>query len=81
MQTAGIDGDQVILLLEDFQFGDISSGFLDMVNSLLSSGEVLNTTFQIYRSHFCLSRFTHQLNLLGSRLVSARRIRVCCNTS
>ncbi|KAK3929891.1 Cytoplasmic dynein 2 heavy chain 1 [Frankliniella fusca] len=40
MQSAGVDGEQVILMLEDYQLGDVSSGFLDMVNSLLSSGEV-----------------------------------------
>ncbi|XP_034239710.1 cytoplasmic dynein 2 heavy chain 1 [Thrips palmi] len=40
MQCAGVDGEEVILLLEDYQLGEVSSGFLDMVNSLLSSGEV-----------------------------------------
>ncbi|XP_030632529.1 cytoplasmic dynein 2 heavy chain 1 [Chanos chanos] len=38
MQLAGIDGQQVVLLLEDYQF--VHPSFLEMVNSLLSSGEV-----------------------------------------
>ncbi|MFT7803200.1 cytoplasmic dynein 2 heavy chain 1 [Arapaima gigas] len=38
MQQAGIEGQQVVLLLEDYQLVDPS--FLEMVNSLLSSGEV-----------------------------------------
>jgi len=38
IQLAGVEGQQVYLLLEDHQITDIA--FLDMVNSLLSSGEV-----------------------------------------
>ncbi|XP_069747277.1 cytoplasmic dynein 2 heavy chain 1 isoform X4 [Narcine bancroftii] len=38
MQLAGLDGYQVVLLLEDYQF--VHTQFLEMVNSLLSSGEV-----------------------------------------
>lgn len=38
MQVAGIDGDQVVLLLEDHQFVDPT--FLELINSLLSAGEV-----------------------------------------
>ncbi|KAM4566457.1 cytoplasmic dynein 2 heavy chain 1 isoform 3-T3 [Odontesthes bonariensis] len=38
MQLAGLDGQQVVLLLEDYQF--VHLAFLEMVNSLLSSGEV-----------------------------------------
>ncbi|XP_050986096.1 LOW QUALITY PROTEIN: cytoplasmic dynein 2 heavy chain 1 [Labeo rohita] len=38
MQSAAVDGQQVVLLLEDHQFVHLS--FLEMVNSLLSSGEV-----------------------------------------
>jgi len=38
MQTAGIDGQQVVLLLEDHQFVDPQ--FLELTNSLLSAGEV-----------------------------------------
>lgn len=38
MQVAGVDGEQVFLLLEDHNFGDLQ--YLDMINSLLSSGEV-----------------------------------------
>uniref|UniRef100_A0A8C8DIA2 Dynein cytoplasmic 2 heavy chain 1 n=1 Tax=Oryzias sinensis TaxID=183150 RepID=A0A8C8DIA2_9TELE len=38
MQLAGLDGQQVVLLLEDYQF--VHPSFLEMVNSLLSSGEV-----------------------------------------
>ena len=36
MQLAGIEGQQVVLLLEDYQF--VHPAFLEMVNSLLSSG-------------------------------------------
>jgi dynein heavy chain 2 len=38
MQMAGIEGKQVVLLLEDHQFVD--QQFLELVNSLLSAGEV-----------------------------------------
>ncbi|XP_019720995.1 cytoplasmic dynein 2 heavy chain 1-like, partial [Hippocampus comes] len=38
MQLAGLEGQQVVFLLEDYQF--VHSAFLEMVNSLLSSGEV-----------------------------------------
>ncbi|KAM4699205.1 cytoplasmic dynein 2 heavy chain 1 [Discoglossus pictus] len=38
MQMAGIDGQQVVLLLEDYQF--VHPTFLEMINSLLSSGEI-----------------------------------------
>ncbi|XP_053561557.1 cytoplasmic dynein 2 heavy chain 1 [Bombina bombina] len=38
MQMAGIDGQQVVLLLEDYQF--VQPTFLEMINSLLSSGEI-----------------------------------------
>ncbi|XP_077466766.1 cytoplasmic dynein 2 heavy chain 1 isoform X1 [Stigmatopora argus] len=38
MQLAGLEGQQVVFLLEDYQF--VFPDFLEMVNSLLSSGEV-----------------------------------------
>lgn len=38
MQLAGIEGEQVVLLLEDHQF--IEPQFLELINSLLSAGEV-----------------------------------------
>ena len=38
MQQTGIDGAQVVLLLEDHQFVD--QQFLELINSLLSAGEV-----------------------------------------
>ncbi|XP_051782842.1 cytoplasmic dynein 2 heavy chain 1 isoform X2 [Erpetoichthys calabaricus] len=38
MQLTGIEGQQVVFLLEDYQF--VHPSFLEMVNSLLSSGEV-----------------------------------------
>jgi dynein heavy chain 2, cytosolic len=38
MQQAGIEGQQMIILLEDHQL--IDSGFLELVNSLLASGEI-----------------------------------------
>lgn len=36
MELAGIEAQQVVLLLEDYQF--VHSMFLEMINSLLSSG-------------------------------------------
>lgn len=36
MQLAGLEGQQVVLLLEDYQF--VHPSFLEMINSLLSSG-------------------------------------------
>ena len=38
MQTAGIDGEQVLLLLENHHL--VSSDFLEVINSLLMAGEV-----------------------------------------
>ena len=38
MHLTGIEGEQVVLLLEDHQFVDPS--FLELINSLLSAGEV-----------------------------------------
>ncbi|CAH2225380.1 cytoplasmic dynein 2 heavy chain 1 [Pelobates cultripes] len=38
MQMAGIEGQQVVFLMEDYQF--VHPTFLEMINSLLSSGEV-----------------------------------------
>ena len=38
LQSAGVDGDQCILLLEDYQF--IESTFVELINSLLSAGEI-----------------------------------------
>lgn len=37
MQLAGIEAQHVVLLLEDYQF--VQPTFLEMVNSLLSSGQ------------------------------------------
>lgn len=38
MELAGIEAQQVVLLLEDYQF--VHPAFLEMINSLLSSGEM-----------------------------------------
>lgn len=38
MQSAGIDGEQVILLIEDHQL--VEAEFLELINSLLCSGDV-----------------------------------------
>ena len=38
MQSAGIDGEQVILLVEDHQL--VETEFLELINSLLCSGDV-----------------------------------------
>lgn len=43
MQLAGLEGQQVVLLLEDYQF--VHPAFLEMVNSLLSSG--MNCVFSL----------------------------------
>lgn len=37
MQLSGIDGEQIVLLLEDHQ---VDPSFLELINSLLSAGEV-----------------------------------------
>lgn len=37
-QWAGIDGDQVVFIIEDYQILDAS--FLELLNSLLAAGEV-----------------------------------------
>uniref|UniRef100_A0A8C5EPV0 Cytoplasmic dynein 2 heavy chain 1 n=1 Tax=Gouania willdenowi TaxID=441366 RepID=A0A8C5EPV0_GOUWI len=49
MQVAGLDGQQVVLLLEDSQF--VHPAFLEMVNSLLSSGILI---VQIQNLHIVL---------------------------
>ncbi|CAM4781010.1 unnamed protein product [Rotaria magnacalcarata] len=38
LQNAGVDGEQCVLLMEDYQF--MESTFVELINSLLSSGEV-----------------------------------------
>jgi dynein heavy chain 2 len=38
LQTAGVDGTNTVLLLEDYQI--ITPHFLELINSLLSSGEI-----------------------------------------
>lgn len=38
MQVTGIDGEQVVMVLEDHQFTEPT--FLELLNSLLSAGEV-----------------------------------------
>lgn len=38
MQQAGVEGEHVVLLLEDHQF--VENQFLELINSLLSAGEV-----------------------------------------
>jgi dynein heavy chain 2 len=38
MQQTGIEGDQAVLLLEDYQF--LEQSFLELINSLLSAGEI-----------------------------------------
>ena len=39
MQLAGVEGQQVFMVLEDHNL-NVNPAFLDMINSLLSSGEV-----------------------------------------
>jgi dynein heavy chain 2 len=38
LQSAGVEGEQCVLLMEDYQF--IESTFVELINSLLSAGEV-----------------------------------------
>lgn len=38
MLLAGVEGEQVVLLMEDHQFMELQ--FLELINSLLSAGEV-----------------------------------------
>ena len=38
MQNAGVEGEQCVLLMEDYQF--LEPTFVELINSLLSSGEV-----------------------------------------
>ena len=38
MQQVGIEGEQMVLLLEDHNF--VLSDFLELINSLLSAGEI-----------------------------------------
>ena len=38
MQLAGIEGEEVVLVLEDYQM--VEPTFLELINSLLSAGEV-----------------------------------------
>ncbi|CAF1020652.1 unnamed protein product, partial [Adineta ricciae] len=38
LQSAGVEGEQCILLIEDYQF--IESTFVELINSLLSAGEI-----------------------------------------
>lgn len=50
MQSAGLEGQQVVLLLEDYQF--IHSSFLEMINSLLSSGMIFVFKWIFFYSSF-----------------------------
>lgn len=60
MQLAGLEGQQVVLLLEDYQF--IHSSFLEMLNSLLSSG-ILFLKWIFFYSNF-QNMFLVKFNLL-----------------
>lgn len=58
MQLAGLEGHQVVLLLEDYQF--VHPAFLEMVNSLLSSGVLSlflcnHIAWQVLRKHKCIT--------------------------
>lgn len=67
MQLAGLDGQQVVLLLEDYQF--VHPAFLEMVNSLLSSGMYcvfsLTSFFYENRSDFVVNLFLGLMFYLG----------------
>ena len=76
MQRAGVEGEQVVLLLEDHQFVDLS--FLELVNSLLSSGEVpgLYTSEELEPLLSSLKDIASQDNFRGSlMLFFALRVR------
>lgn len=61
MQAAGVEGEQVYFILEDYQL--INPEYLDLVNSLLSSGEVWLSGFLL------LSLFN---NFIGNKSLSYR---------
>lgn len=61
MQAAGVEGEQVYFILEDYQL--INPEYLDLVNSLLSSGEVWLSGFLL------LSLFN---NFSGNKSLSYR---------
>jgi len=54
MELAGIEAQQVVLLLEDYQF--VHSTFLEMINSLLSSGETSSKRLWYYFYHTDLAQ-------------------------
>ena len=56
MQLAGLEGQQVVLLLEDYQF--VHTAFLEMVNSLLSSGLYCVCVFVFPCLHFTRTNLT-----------------------
>lgn len=54
MQAAGVDGEQVLLLLEDHNL--VSSAILEVINSLLMAGEVRKISpHSLYIKNQCLS--------------------------
>lgn len=54
MQAAGVDGEQVLLLLEDHNL--VSSAILEVINSLLMAGEVRKISpHSLYINNQCLS--------------------------
>lgn len=52
MQSAGVDGEQVVLLLEDHHL--VSADFLETINSLLMSGEVGREIYLV-----CIQMYVH----------------------
>lgn len=67
MQAAGVDGEQVLLLLEDHNL--VSSAILEVINSLLMAGEVRNISpHSLYIKNQCLSLIPVSILLLISLL-------------
>lgn len=69
MQIAGVENEQVFFLLEDHNL--IDHNFLDMVNSLLSSGEIPGKSKN--NKNLISRNFLNIYKLIYSRIVYSRR--------
>ena len=69
MQIAGVENEQVFFLLEDHNL--IDHNFLDMVNSLLSSGEIPGK--KNHNKNLISRNFLNFYKFIYSRIVYSRR--------
>lgn len=76
MQLAGLEGQQVVLLLEDYQF--VHPAFLEMVNSLLSSGVCLGLLVYhyFYNSNSDFVDFMTELQKCGIIYIKTNRFEI-----